>query len=236
MAPTYQAIREHPFLTGLSDGTLAPEAFAHYVAQDGLYLREYARCLAIVGGKAPNVADLAMFARHATGAVEVELAQHELPGLEPDSAVQLGSAVTGTVTPTTQAYTSYLLATAYGGSFVEGLAAVLPCYWIYAEVGKALSANGSPVPQYQRWIDSYAGDEFAALVSEVLDLVDRVGPGLGAAERERAQRHLRVAARYEWMFWDAAYRSERWPIDERGMGDERGAGDGRGTDDERRTA
>jgi thiaminase/transcriptional activator TenA len=116
------------------------------------------------------------------------------------------------VAPTTQAYISYLLATAYGGSFAEGLAAVLPCYWIYAEVGAALVAQGSPNPQYQQWIDTYAGDEFAALVAEVLDLVDRTGPSLGPVERERAQRHLRMTARYEWMFWDAAYRQESWPL------------------------
>jgi thiaminase/transcriptional activator TenA len=205
MAPTYQAILEHPFLTGLSDGTLAPEAFAHYVAQDSRYLREYARCLAVVGAKAPDPADLAMFTRHATGAVEVELALHR--SLVP-------AAGRDPVAPTTRAYTSYLLATAYGGSFAEGLAAVLPCYWIYAEVGAALQAHGSPNPQYQQWIDSYAGDEFAVLVAEALELVDRVGPGLGQAERERAQQHLRVAARYEFMFWDAAYRYERWPLED----------------------
>jgi len=205
MAPTYQAILGHPFLTGLSDGTLAPEAFAHFIVQDAHYLQEYARCLAIVGAKAQTPTDLAMFARHAAGAVEVESALHG--SLQPDRSLPAVPAA-----PTTQAYTSYLLATAYGGSFAEGLAAVLPCYWIYAEVGNALSAHGSPDPSYQRWIDSYAGDEFAMLVREVLELVDRVGSELGPAERRRAQRHVQVTARYEWMFWDAAYRCERWPL------------------------
>ena len=86
------------------------------------------------------------------------------------------------MSPTTQAYNSYLLATTYGGGFVDGLAAVLPCYWIYAEVGAELLARGSTDPRYQRWIDSYGGEDFAATVTEVLTLADRAGPQLTPAE------------------------------------------------------
>ncbi len=93
------------------------------------YLHDYARALAVVGAKAPTHIDTVMFARHAAGAVEVELALHAslLPYLGLDAA-----AAATPVAPATRAYTSYLLATAYGGSFADGLAAVLPCYWIYA--------------------------------------------------------------------------------------------------------
>jgi thiaminase/transcriptional activator TenA len=50
--PTFAAILAHPFVTGLTDGTLDAEVFAHYVAQDVHYLRDYARALAIVGARA----------------------------------------------------------------------------------------------------------------------------------------------------------------------------------------
>ena len=116
------------------------------------------------------------------------------------------------VSPTTLSYTSYLLATVYGGSFAEGLAAILPCYWIYARVGAALLEQGSPDPRYQRWIDTYAGEDFAATVAEVLALADRTGEELSAADDRRASKHFAVTARYEWMFWDAAWRLEHWPI------------------------
>jgi thiaminase/transcriptional activator TenA len=208
--PIQQSILSHPFILGLGDGTLPPDAFARYLAQDVHYLRDYARALAIVGAKAPSHADTAMFARHAAGAVEAELSLHLtlLPELGLDPA-----AVAGTpIGPTTRAYTSYLLATVYGGSFAEGLAAVLPCYWIYAEVGAALVRAGSPDPRYQRWIDVYAGEEFELIVDEVLTLVDRLGPGLAPAEKRRSGRHLVMTARYEWMFWDAATQDERWPL------------------------
>jgi thiaminase/transcriptional activator TenA len=208
--PTFEAILAHPFVTGLTDGTLATPAFAHYVAQDVHYLRDYARALAIVGAKAPTLTDTAMFARHAADVLDVELALHDtlLPALGLDAT----SIAAAGVMPTTQAYTSYLLATTYGGSFVEGLAAILPCYWIYARVGTALLQRGSPDERFQRWIDSYGGEEFAATVAQVLDLTDRVGRTLNPTEEAVARAHFVATARYEWMFFDAAYRREAWPV------------------------
>ena len=116
------------------------------------------------------------------------------------------------VSPTTLSYTSYLLSSAYGGSFIEGLAAVLPCYWIYAKVGAALLEQGSPDPRYQRWIDTYASPDFATTVAEVLTYADSLADDLGPAERRRARQCFAITSRYEWMFWDAAWRLERWPL------------------------
>lgn len=207
--PVYAAILEHPFLTGLTDGSLPADRFGYYVAQDAHYLRDYARALAVVGAKAPTHAAAGMFARHAADTVDVELALHStlLPqlGLDPARLDEIA------VSPTTLSYTSYLLATVYGGSFAEGLAAVLPCYWIYARVGAALLERGSPDRRYQRWIDTYAGEEFAATVAEVLALADVIGEDLSAVEDRRASGHFAVTTRYEWMFWDAAWRVEQWP-------------------------
>jgi thiaminase (transcriptional activator TenA) len=210
ITPVFDAILGHPFLTGLSDGTLPADAFAHYVAQDVHYLRDYARALAVVGAKAPTLTDTAMFARHAAEVHEVELALHA--ELLPALGLSADTAAAAPVAPTTRAYTSYLLATVYGGSFADGLAAVLPCYWIYAEVGAALLQRGSADPRYQRWIDSYGGDEFAATVTQVLDVADRTGPLLTAAEEAAAREHFVTTSRYEWMFFDAAHRREIWPV------------------------
>ena len=207
-AGTYAAILRHPFLAGLTDGRLDPELFTHFVIQDAHYLREFARALIVVGSKAPTHTGVGMFARHAAGVAEVELALHETLlselGVEDIDAMP--------VAPTTLAYTSYLLATAHRGTFADGFAAVLPCYWIYAEVGAALINRGSPDPRYQRWIDTYAGDEYQTIVAEVLALADTVGLTLSVTDETRARAHFATTARYEWMFWDAAWRREVWPV------------------------
>jgi thiaminase/transcriptional activator TenA len=210
VVPIYDAILAHPFLRGLTSGDLPVDRFAFYVAQDAHYLRDYARALAVVGAKAPTHADAGMMARHAAATVDVELGLHE--SLLPRVGLAHADLARIPVSPTTLGYTSYLLATAYGGGFAEGLAAVLPCYWIYARVGAALVDRGSPDDRYRAWINTYAGSEFADVVAEVLALADRVGPQLSHDEAVRARQHFAVTSRYEWMFWDAAWRLEAWPF------------------------
>jgi thiaminase (transcriptional activator TenA) len=210
IADVYAAILEHPFVVGLADGSLERDAFGFYVVQDAHYLRGYARALSVAAARAPGEADIAMFAQHAAGAIAVERELHE--GFFRDLGLSEEDVAERPVAPTNLAYTSYLLATAYGGSFPEVLGAVLPCYWIYWEVGKVLSQRGSPDPLYRRWIDTYGGEEFAAVVRAVLDLTDRIGPDLSPAERHRVAQRFRTTSRYEWMFWEMGYRREDWPI------------------------
>ena len=206
----YAEILAHPFLTGLTDGSLPRQAFRFYVVQDALYLREFARALAIAAARAPTEDDILMFTRHAAGALEVERSLHG--GFFREFGLSDREVATTPLAPTTLAYTSYLLTVAYSGSFTEALGALLPCYWIYWQVGKTLLERGSPDPLYQRWIDTYGGEQFGAVVSEVLALTDQVGVDLGAGERERMRGHFLTTARYEWMFWEMGYRRERWPI------------------------
>ena len=210
LAPLDAALLAHPFLTGIADGTLDRRAFAGYLVQDGLYLADYARALALLGARAEELADTAVLARHAAGTVEVELALHA----DLLAAVGLDETATAAVpaSPTTHAYTRHLLATAALGSVADGVAAVLPCFWLYARAGAALVAVGSPDPHYQRWVDTYAGEAFAAVVEEVLALVDRLGAGLTPAQQVHAEAGALTSARYEWMFFDAALRQERWPV------------------------
>ena len=205
----YAAILRHPFVTGLTDGTLPREAFRHYVVQDAHYLHGYARALALCGAKAALPGDTVMFAAHAGGAVAAEQGLHA--GLLADLGPAAGPAA-APVAPTTRAYLSYLFATAYGGSFAEAVAAVLPCYWIYARVGAELLTRGSPDPLYARWIAMYGGEEFQAVVDAVLELIDRLGAAASPAEWALMREHVVVTSRYEWMFWDAGWRRETWPV------------------------
>ena len=207
--PVFDAILAHPFVTGLTTGDLDEDVFAFYVVQDAHYLRAYARALSVLAARAPDAASTSLFASHAAGALAVERELHE--GLLRDLGLD-DPGRQGPPTPTTVAYTSYLLATTQSEPFVQGLGAVLPCYWIYWEVGRALAGRSSPVPLYQRWIETYGGEQFGEIVRPVLELTDRVGEDVPAAERARMAEHYLTASRYEWMFWDAAYRREGWPV------------------------
>ena len=206
----YAAILAHPFVRALVTGDLPREAFLFYVIQDAHYLRGYARALAVCAARAPAEADIQMFAEHAAGAVAVERELHE--GFFADAGISEAQVAGTPMAPTCLAYTSYLLASVYGGSFPEGLGAVLPCYWIYQQVGTELARRGSPDPLYQRWIDTYGGEQFAVVVRAVIDLTDRLGPQLSRAETARMTERFRTTSRYEWMFWEMGWRRQEWPI------------------------
>ncbi len=210
VADIYEAILAHPFLAGLTDGRLPAESFAFYVVQDVLFLRRYSQALSLVASRAPDTAGTEMFARHAAGIVTAEMSLHR--SLMADLDLDPASVGASELAPTTLAYTSYLLATAGNGTYAEGVGALLPCYWIYWEVGKHLLGRGSPNPRYQRWIDTYGGDEYASDAREVIAVTDKLSTGLSQQESQQVRRHFRVTSRYEWMFWDMAYHQETWPV------------------------
>ncbi|MBI2884203.1 MAG: TenA family protein, partial [Candidatus Methylomirabilis oxyfera] len=158
----YAAILRHPFLQGLTDGSLPRESFQFYAVQDALYLREFARALSMAAARAPQDEWIIMFNEHAAGALKVERQLHERFFREFGLTPQVVAATP--LAPTNLAYTSYLLALAYAAPFHEAIAGLLPCYWIYWEVGKELERAGSPDPLYARWISTYASVEFGSLV------------------------------------------------------------------------
>src|ERR671932_1012635 len=106
----YDEILTHPFLRGLTDGTLTKERFRFYVLQDALYLREYARALSLAGVRSPDESALVMFNEHSAGALTVERGLHE--GFLKDLGVAREEAEATKASPTTLAYTSFLLRTA----------------------------------------------------------------------------------------------------------------------------
>jgi thiaminase/transcriptional activator TenA len=208
--PVYDSILAHPFIKGLTTGELSTDSFVYFISQDTHYLQEYVRTLLTLAAKAPDFAASKMLTTHAAAAASAETGLHAelMTSLGRDPAELLAF----DVRPATRAYTTYLTSTAFSGSFADGLAAVIPCFWIYAEVGKHLQRAGSPNPVYQRWIDSYGSEEYLSEVLLALDLTDQVGEDLGAQAEARARQHFMMAARYEWMFWDAAHRLEAWPV------------------------
>jgi len=92
------------------------------------------------------------------------------------------------------------------------LGALLPCFWIYAEVGRDIHARARPNNPYQAWIDTYAGEEFHIAVRAMIAATDEAAELASPSARERMHAAFRRAAQLEWMFWDSAYRLEDWPV------------------------
>ncbi len=203
---TWLEIRSHPFLAGLQDGTLEQAKFGHFLQQDYRYLEDFARALLHLAAKAPDGDALRTLWRHVGTVFEVEEALHlELTAALGGDAGSLRSAPRGGAT---EAYVDFLLRHAAHGDFAAGVIAVLPCYWIYREVGLDLASRGpSPRPAYQAWIATYAGDLYGQAVRE-LQVLAAEALRAAPSRAQELQAIFRHGVRHELAFWQQAYEHE----------------------------
>jgi len=207
----WRAIDAHPFLRELHAGTLPMNRFTYFILQDYVYLLDFAKVLTQGAAKSPDLETLELFCRHALGAVEVERSFHASFGKSLGlTRGQLDEVSEG---PMTQAYIGHLQSVARGGTLGEIVAAVLPCYWIYGEVGKRLYKNRPRQPKiFREWIEIYASETFWRPVREQIQLMDRLGAKAKGNDKRLMAEHFILSSRYEYLFWEQAYRLESWLI------------------------
>lgn len=198
---TWHQILELPFVRALGDGTLDEDLFAFYLDQDALYLRDYSRALATLSARADTAAAQVHWAAGAHEAIAAESQLHE--------GWLANRARLGGPSPITMGYTNFLRASAAGDDYVVGAAAVLPCYWLYEEVGAVLSSQNHADHPYAEWLSMYGGEEFAAEVARSLAEVEGAFEAASPAQRVRAAQAYLSACVYEREFFDQAHRALR---------------------------
>lgn len=210
IAPIYAAILNHPFIRELTAGTLTKERFKFYMVQDALYLTEFSRVLSLVAARAPDPDTMMQFDESARNVLVVERALHETFfrefGITSDVVVDAERA------SACFTYTNFLLATAHGSPVEVAVSSVLPCFWIYWEVGKHVRAEATPSNPYRLWIDTYGDEDFGERVCNVIATADAMAASAAPAVLDGMMHAFRRASQLEWMFWDSAYRLETWPV------------------------
>lgn len=186
------AIDDLPFVRALGEGSLDGDHFRTYLEQDAIYLREYARCLARASELAPTRAEQAFWAGGAHGALVTELDLHtRWLGGEPQDVP---------ASPTTAAYLEHLRGA--GDDYATLVAAVLPCYWIYQDVGERLAARDHADHPYSAWLSTYADDAFVQATAQAVAILRRVAGDAQAATRARMARAFHKACEHELAFFD----------------------------------
>ncbi len=209
--PLWQRQLEHPFVVALGNGSLPRANFEFYIRQDALFLDVLTKTFAYAVGKTSNHDEMEQFGRYILNTLLVEAELHrrygERFGLTP------GEMAATQMAPTNYAYTRHLLAVATTGTLPELLTAVLPCAWIYAEVGRHLVGNTAPPAghPYADWLATYASPDFDAVEIWIRERLDAHAVSLNPEELGRLFEIFRISTSYEWMFWDMAWRLEGWP-------------------------
>jgi len=210
-AVIWDAQLHHPFVQGIGDGTLDLEKFKFWLRQDYLFLIEYARLFGLAAARSPDLNTVMRFATLLKETVETEMNLHREYVAE--FGIRLEELECESLAPTTRAYTDFLLRVAATGDFAELTAALLPCMWAFSEIGQRLAEQPSPAEKrYAKWIAIYSSREFAELAGWCRELVDALAEGLPERDLQRLEAAFLTSSRYEWQFWEMAWKMEHWQV------------------------
>jgi thiaminase/transcriptional activator TenA len=201
--PVYNEILKLPFILELIKGSLSKERFNFYIRQDAVYLKEFCRALEIISSKLEDKKHADAFAEFTRAAIAVEQELH-------NSFLEAAAA---NPSPSCLLYTSYILKQAALEPARIGVAAVLPCFWVYREVGNHILAHeikeNNP---YQRWINTYGGEEYAAQVDLAVSIYDELANNTAEDQKKKMLETYTLSTKMEWLFWNSAYNMEKWSI------------------------
>lgn len=209
--PIWEASFNHPFVRGIADSTLPIERFRYYVLQDSYYLTHFAKNQALAASKAEDLYVTNRLAKHAQGTYEAELELHrtfmKMLSITDEEIKAFKPA------PTAYAYTSHMYRASMQGPLGDTIAAILPCYWLYYEIGETLKHEKPKEAIYQTWINTYGSEWFKELVQEQIDRLDALAEEATEKDRERMKEHFIRSSQYEYLFWEMAYTLEKWPFE-----------------------
>lgn len=209
--PLWDRQLQHPFVVALGDGSLPRSNFEFYIRQDALFLDELTKTFGYAVTRSSNHSEMVQLGTYLLDTLQVEAALHrsygERFGLTPAEMAATPMA------PTNYAYTRHLLSIAATGTLPEILTAILPCAWIYAEVGQHLVRTATPGPDhpYADWLTTYAAPDFDAVEKWIRAQLDSHAAQFSPQEEARMHQIFLISTRYEWLFWDMAWRMEEWP-------------------------
>ncbi|MCL3780750.1 transcriptional regulator [Prolixibacteraceae bacterium JC049] len=162
----YDDIIHCEFVERLMDGTLPDNCFAHYLSQDALYLKKDAEALAIVATRCEKSEHRAFYEALAIDGIQVEeIFQRKMLPLFNVKSAKSSSPAFGT-------YTQFLLRNAVEAPLGVAMAALLPCFWLYSEVGKVIRKNSIAENRFQAFIETYSGDEYNDFTFRFIKIVE----------------------------------------------------------------
>ncbi|WP_421865151.1 thiaminase II [Marinobacter adhaerens] len=200
----WQAYIQHGFVQQLGNGSLAPEAFQHYLKQDYLFLIQFARAFALAAYKSPTLSDLRQAKEGLQAILDVELDLHisycEEWGISEQELAELPEA------RATLAYTRYVLDTGNRGDLLDLHVALSPCVVGYGEIANWLNSRAETIRgesnPYDAWIAMYESDEFQdAMQAEISWLNERLAE-VSPARFKELTRIFSDATRLEIDFWE----------------------------------
>ena len=201
---------KHPFVTGVVNGNLEMDKFRYYMIQDMLYIVDYARAMAWVAPLMTNIPDIMRMLEATRETFEIEKLLKEQYFGQFD--ISLEDALNTRQAAACKTYIDHLFRYTRNGNLAEGLSAILPCSWIYVEIGLYYNSSTglSDSNPYTQWLETYANPVFIDLVDWWFSLLDKTTEHSNSKELKHLQSIFFDSCRFEWRFWEMSWNMEQW--------------------------
>lgn len=199
---------EHPFIEGLVTGNLSSDVFRYYLLQDRYYLEHFSKLYLYIAEKTEDK----MIREHLKLNAE-ELKEGEIfirEGFFRDLDITEQEISETAIAPTAYHYVSHMYRQLIDGSVNSAIAGMLPCAWLYHEIGLRLIEVGSPNPLYQKWIETYASEEATVQIAKECDIINRLYQESDEQEQEQMLEAFLISSKMEADFWEMALVLEKW--------------------------
>ncbi|MDT2596054.1 thiaminase II [Enterococcus dongliensis] len=199
---------EHPFVQSLARGDLAPEIFRYYLLQDRYYLEHFSKLYGYIAKQTIDKEVQAHLQKNAENLKQGELAIRE--EFFSKLAISEAEILTTPIAPTAYHYVSHMYRQLIEGTPNTAFAGMLPCAWLYQEIGERLITVGSPDPVYQCWIETYAGETAVEGIKKERVLLDRLYEESTEKEQQQMIEAFVISSKLEYAFWGMAMTLEKW--------------------------
>lgn len=196
----------HPFVKGISDGTLDKEKFRYYMIQDYLYLEDYAKVFAIGVAKAKELKMIRLFASYISLLTDGEMDIHR--GYMGKLSVTQEELDETPRALDNLSYTSYMLRVAYEEGEAEILTAILSCAYSYQVIADNIVKN-NPIsvehPFYGEWIEGYSTEDYAKENVILFETLNQMTANYTKEQINHLKDIFVACSRYELAFWEMSW-------------------------------
>jgi thiaminase/transcriptional activator TenA len=211
---TWQGIINHRFVVEIYNDILPVDKFIFYLKQDQIFLKEFCRFLSVAKLKSGNDADLVkLFDSLLYSTVNFEMKMQDQ--LIADSSLspleQSSSSLHVLPCRITIEYIIYLKRLSSNGSIGEIVSAMAPCPWTYLELAEKLAKSHHIQNNmiYKKWVQFYSSDESRRQINHIKTVLCALGDDKARSDDKdmlAMKKHFATACKYEFLFWDMAYR------------------------------
>lgn len=167
-----QLIYKHPFNRKLFAGTLDQSAFGRYLRDDFLYLHEFASAINMIAKRTNEInPDLSTQLKCLSNDIICNEQSMQLKYAEHFTHLRehkMGIAVSE--------YSKYLIDASMHSEISESLCSILPCFWIYYQLGiLARDTKSVSLNPYYDWIATYSSPEFVKVTKDLATAINLMG-------------------------------------------------------------